>query len=169
MPCNYAAGDLYFIEGCHMVEITLIERDMTTEEFNRMNAGFDENSIEHGVEIQDAERMGFVAMDRNTFIGCASGLAYTHGHSYSGWFYLTDLYVEKAYRLQGIGSRMLNALEQKIHKLGINKIWTWTAEYEGLDFYLSQNYIVFTEMENWYSSGHSRVGLRKTISSKNPL
>ena len=149
-----------------MGDIALIEREMTTREFESMNAGFDEHAIENGVQIQDAERMGFVAIYGDTFIGCASGLAYTHGDRYSGWFYLTDLYVVKAYRLHGIGSQLLTALEQKILELGIDKIWTWTAGYEGPVFYKSMDYIVFTEMENWYSTGHSRVGLRKTIKAE---
>lgn len=136
---------------------------MTTVELARMVAGFDEHTVGNGVEIQDSVRIGFVAMDEESFVGCVSGLAYTNLNVVSGWFYLTDLYVEKAYRFQGIGSSLLNALEQKIFQLGIDKIWTWTAGYEGPEFYNKHNYRVFAEMENWYSSGQSRIGMRKDL------
>jgi GNAT superfamily N-acetyltransferase len=136
---------------------------MTPVELARMNAGFDENTLEHGVEIQSSERFGFVAIDGTKFVGCSSGLAYKNGAEYSGWFYLTDLFVEQEYRLQGIGAKLLGALEAKLLKHGINKIWTWTAGYEGPQFYKSQGYKVFAEMEGWYSSGDSRIGLRKAL------
>jgi len=146
-----------------MGEIRIIERDTTSVELERINAGFDEHAVDNGVEIQSSARIGFIALDGEKFIGCASGLAYKNGIEYSGWFYLTDLFVEKEYRLQGIGSKLLKMLEEKLLQYGINKIWTWTAAYEGPEFYKRQGYEVFAEMENWYSSGDSRIGLRKEI------
>jgi GNAT superfamily N-acetyltransferase len=73
------------------------------------------------------------------------------------------LFVEKKYRSQGIGSKLLKSLEEKILGLGIHMIWTWTAGYEGPEFYKKQGYHIFAEMEDWYSSGESRVGLMKEI------
>ncbi len=146
-----------------MGEIRIIKRDTTSVELERINAGFDEHAVDNGVEIQSSARIGFIALDGEKLIGCVSGLAYKNGIEYSGWFYLTDLFVEKEYRLQGIGSKLLKVLEEKLLQYGINKIWTWTAAYEGPEFYKRQGYEVFAEMENWYSSGDSRIGLRKEI------
>jgi GNAT superfamily N-acetyltransferase len=146
-----------------MSTISIIEREMTSVEFARMNAGFDENTIDNGVAIQSSERMGFVALDGDEFVGCVSGLAYKNGDAYSGWFFLTDMFVEKAYREQGLGAKLLTALEDKILARGIDKVWTWTAGYEGPGFYKKQGYTVFAELENWYSSGHSRVAVRKQL------
>ena len=47
--------------------------------------------------------------------------------------------------------------------LGIKHIWTWTAGYEGPDFYLKQGYKVFATFKNWYPSGHARVGFIKKL------
>jgi len=141
----------------------ILDREMTSEELAWMNTGFDENSRDHGVEIQTSDRYGFVALSGETFIGCASGLAYKNGNGYSGWFYLTDLFVEKEYRLQGLGTDLLAALQKKIKSIGIRNIWTWTAGYEALVFYRKQGYEIFAEMENWYSDGSSRFGLRKKL------
>lgn len=136
---------------------------MTSEEFQRMKLGFDEHTLDNAVEIQSADRFGFVAMDGNTFIGCSSGLAYKNGVNYSGWFYLTDLFVEKPYRSQGVGGKLLRLLEEQIPSIGVKHIWTWTAGYEAPTFYRKQGYQVFAEMENWYSDGSSRVGFRKDL------
>lgn len=146
-----------------MSKIRVIERDMTPVEFDRMKAGFNEHSVASGVKIQSSERVGFVALGGEKFVGCASGLAYKNGDEFNGWFYLTDLFVEKEHRFQGIGSELLKTLEKKLLQLSINKIWTWTAAYEAPEFYKKLGYEVFVEMENWYSNGDSRVGFRKEI------
>jgi GNAT superfamily N-acetyltransferase len=147
-------------------KINIIDRDMTSEELDQMRAGFDENSQENGVAIQESDRFGFVALKGELFVGCVSGLAYKNGDEYSGWFYLTDLFVKKDYRLQGLGTALLTALEKKITPMGVSHIWTWTAGYEAPEFYTKQGYQVFAEMENWYSDGSSRVGLRKKLTQK---
>jgi len=146
-----------------MIDISIINRDMTTEEFTRMNTGFDEHSIESNVELQKSKRFGFVAVDGNTFIGCSSGLAYRNGDQYSGWFFLTDLFVEKEYRSKGLGAKLLKSVEEEIASIGVNRIWLWTSGKNALKFYKRQQYEIFTEMENWYSDGSARVGLRKNL------
>ena len=143
--------------------INIQEREMTDPEFQRMKVGFDENSLDNGVEIQSADRFGFVAVENEKFVGCSSGLAYKSDGKYSGWFYLTDLFVEKEYRFQSIGKVLLGNLEKRIKEEGINKIWVWTAGYEAPQFYIKQGYTIFSEMEDWYSDGSSRVGLRKNL------
>lgn len=146
-----------------MNNINIINREMTDEEFKRMKAGFDEHTLDNSVEVQSAVRYGFVSVDGQTFVGCSSGLAYKNGENYSGWFYLTDLFVEKAFRSQEVGAKLLRALEEEIIRKGVKHIWTWTAGYEAPGFYLKQGYEIFAEMENWYSDGSARVGLRKQL------
>ena len=75
----------------------------------------------------------------------------------------TDLYIEKPFRGQSLGTELLRKLEERASSLGIGNIWTWTAGYEAPGFYMKQEYDIFFEMDDWYSSGHSRVGLRKTL------
>lgn len=59
----------YFGVHCVMTTIHFIERAMTEAEFARMNAGFDEHTIEHGNPVQTSERYGFVALDSDIFVG----------------------------------------------------------------------------------------------------
>lgn len=136
---------------------------MTPEEIEQMDLGFDELALEEGVELESSDRLSFVALNGNTFIGCSSGLAYKNGRKYSGWFFLTDLFVEKAYRSKGLGSQLLKSIEDQASSLGVKYIWLWTSGDQALRFYQRQAYDKFTEMENWYSDGSSRVGLRKNL------
>jgi GNAT superfamily N-acetyltransferase len=146
-----------------MTKAIIVEREMTKAAVARMKAGFDEYAIEHGNPKETSERFGFIAMDREKFVGCSSGLAYRKAIGYGNWFYLTDLFIEKPFRGQGLGAELLRKLEEQVASLGIGNIWTWTAGYEAPGFYKKQGYEVFCEMDNWYSSGHSRVGLRKAL------
>ena len=146
-----------------MNEIDIINREMTAEETEQMNIGFDKIYDEEGVAIESSERISFVASIENTFIGGATGLAYKNGKQYSGWFLITDLFVEKEYRSDGLGAKLLKSLEAKIEAIGVKHIWLWTSGDKALRFYHRHDYQKFTEMENWYSDGSSRVGLRKNL------
>ena len=146
-----------------MKKIRIIERDMTDLEFSQMNTGFKDYELLHNGINQTSDRIGFVLLDGSKFIGCSSGLAYKYGENYNNWCQLTDLFIEKEYRRQGLGSKMLKKLEEKLISLGIHKIWTWTAGYEAPDFYKKQGYEAFCELEKYYLTGNSRIGMRKNL------
>jgi ribosomal protein S18 acetylase RimI-like enzyme len=146
-----------------MLNIAIINREIAPSELERVHAGFDEHTLDNGAEVQDHERFSFVALADRNFIGCVSGLAYKNGNQFNGWCYITDLFVEKEYRRQGLGVQLLQALEKILRQHGIDKIYTWTAGYEAPDFYKKQGYTIFAELENWYSTGHSQIGLRKKM------
>jgi len=138
-------------------------REMTDAEFKREQTAFDEHGTEFGNPPEVSERVGFVATDNDKFVGSSSGLAQRINNQYCKYFFLTDLLVEKEYRKQGLGVKLLSLLEDKIKSLGIEYIWTWTAGFEAPGFYLKQGYEVFATFEKWYLSGHSRVGLMKKL------
>ena len=146
-----------------MNNIHIINREMTPAEFSRMNAGFDEHTLDNNVDIQQSERFGFVGLHGDSFIGCSSGLAYKNGKTYSGWFFLTDLFVEKDYRSQGIGSKLLISLEDQIAAIGVSHIYLWTSHDGAINFYRRHGYGTFAQMENWYSDGKGRIGMRKDL------
>ena len=143
--------------------IQILNRELTDHEFSRMKEGFDEHTLDNSVVIQEADRFTFVAEEKDIFVGTASGLAYKNGETYAGWFYLTDLFVEKAYRGKGWGGKLLGTLENELNQAGIPHIFAWTPGYEAPSFYENQGYHVFTSFENWYSDGSARVGFRKRL------
>lgn len=146
-----------------MSQIQYESREMSPSEYERIQQGFDEHTRKKGVKVQDAKRFTVMAMDGNQMAGTASGLAYQDEGEYSGWFYLTDLFVEAAFRGQGIGAKLLEQIEQEVYNAGVRHAWTWTAGYEAPPFYQKQGYEIFAELENWYSDGSSRVALRKAL------
>lgn len=146
-----------------MTEIEIQERGMSESELARMNEGFNEHTTQSGNPIEIEERFGFVATNSGKFIGCSSGLAYKHDHGYNNWFFLSDLFVEAPYRGDGLGVQLLERLEQRVAALGMRYIYTWTAGFEAPEFYKKQGYTVFSEFEQWYQAGHSRVGLKKSL------
>ena len=143
--------------------ITFEARDMTAAEYKREQAAFAEHGLEFGNPPETQERLGFVALDGGKFVGASSGLAQKYYDTYGMYFYLSDLLVEKEYRRRGYGRKLLSLLEEKIKTLDIKYIWTWTAEHEAETFYLKQNYEVFVRFENFYPSGHARLGLIKKL------
>ncbi|MBR9916068.1 MAG: GNAT family N-acetyltransferase [Algicola sp.] len=146
-----------------MNQINIVNRLMTPDEIDQVNAGFDSLYTDEGIDLESTERISLVATKGDRLLGCASGLAHKNGKAYSGWFKLTDLFTEKEFRNQGIGSALLKELEDNIRRLGIQNIWLWTSGQASLRFYGRHGYVQFTEMETWYSDGSSRVGLRKNI------
>lgn len=146
-----------------MNKISIVNRELTAEEMKQMDLGFDQLYIDEGIAMESSDRFSFVALEGNTFIGGASGLAYKNGENYSGWFFLSDLFVEKAYRSNGLGAKLLKFLEGQLASIGVKHIWLWTSGDKSLRFYKRQAYYKFTELENWYSDGSSRVGLRKEL------
>lgn len=139
------------------------DREMTDLEFKREQTAFDEHGLEFGNPPDRQERFGFIATDDGKFVGCSSGLIQKIENEYGTYFYLSDLLVEKDYRKLGYGKKLLDLLEAKIKELGVKYIWTWTASYEASTFYQKQGYTIFTEFQNYYPSGHARVGLIKEL------
>lgn len=137
-------------------------RNMTDKEFKREQEAFNEQNVEHGDPPDEQERFGFVATEKEKFVGASSGLAQKEGDHYQKYFYLSDLLVEKEYKNRGYGKKLLSLLEDKIKSLGMEYIWTWTA-YEAETFYVKQGYEVFVRFKKYFPSGHDRVGLIKKL------
>jgi GNAT superfamily N-acetyltransferase len=142
-----------------MKGIQFDDREMTDAEFEQMNAGFAEHGAAFGNPPGPSVRLTTVVLDDEAFVGCASGLR----HDQDNWFFLTDLFIEKAYRRRGLGAAVLDRLERQVAALGAKVIWTWTAGYEAPGFYHKQGYQTFCEQEDYYPTGHSRVGLCKQL------
>jgi len=138
-------------------------REMTKDEYKREQLVFDNQNIEFGNSKEIEKRFGYVATDNGVFVGASSGLIQKYGDQFGTYFYLSDLVVEKEYRKQGYGKKLLELLEAKVKSLGAKYIWTWTATYEAESFYTKLGYETFTRFEKYYPSGHARVGLMKKL------
>ena len=139
--------------------IRFVERELTPTETLLKDAGFAAYGAEFGDPPPAAVKPCIVAVDGTTFAGFAMG----RSSNSRRWFYLSDLYVEAAYRKQGLGRRLLEAIEAAAIDLGAEKIWVWTAAYQAPGFYQKYGYTVFAEMDGWYANGSARIGLWKAL------
>lgn len=149
--------------------VEIQERAMTAEEYKRQLQGFEEHGLEYGNRRETEDRQGFVAVSADGgFVGCSSCLVMRRIRnevlSCAPWCFLTDLYVESAYRRQGVGSLLLQKLEDRLRGMGVRVLWTYTADFEGPAFYSKNGYQQFVVQNGWYESGHSRVGVFKELS-----
>lgn len=141
----------------------IIDRELTLNEIEFVNLGFDKLYIDEGLGLEQKKKFSFVVEYEDNFMACVIGQAHINGDTYSGWFHLTDLYVKEDFRNMGVGSWLLDKFEMHLKFVGILNIWLWTSGEPTLRFYKRHGYKVFTEMEKWYSDGSSRFGMRKDL------
>ena len=132
-------------------EISKIELDGIYEDFKKIESS-------DGVPNFTQQRYQYVAEENNLVIGFVSGLS---NHK---WFYLSDLWVHEKFRRQGLGTKLLRMLEDKIKSLGIEHIYTWTSGFNNPKFYEKQGYKIFTVFENFFEvEGYHQIGFRKDL------
>ena len=132
------------------------DRDITKKELGEIYDDFKKIEIQDGVPPNNQRRYQFIAEENDIIIGFASGLT---NHK---WFYLSDMWVHEDYRRQGIGSKLLKMLEEKVKSIGIEHIYTWTSGFINPKFYEKQGYRIFTVFEDFFEViGYHHIGYRK--------
>ena len=136
----------------------ITDRDITKEELNSIYDDFKKIEIQDNIPQVKQERYQFIAEMNDTVIGFASGLT---NHK---WFYLTDMWVHEDHRRQGLGTKLLGMLEDKIKSIGMEHIWTWTTGPANSIFYENQGYYAFTIFEDFCEvEGYHQTGFRKDL------
>ena len=139
--------------------MTITDRDITKQELQDIYEDFKKIDLQDGIPDAPQKRYQFVAEVNGTVIGFVSGLT-----NYKKWFYLSDMWVHEDFRRQGLGTRLLKMLEDKIMAVGVEHIYTWTTGSINQSFYEKQDYLVFTVFEDFYDvKGYHRFGYRKDL------
>lgn len=134
----------------------ITDRDITKNELDNIYNDFKKIELQDGVPDTEQKRYQFIAEEDSIIIGFASGLT---NHK---WFYLTDLWVHENYRRQGLGSKLLKMLEDKVKSIGMEHIYTWTSGFINPKFYEKQGYKAFTVFEDFFEiKGYHHIGYRK--------
>lgn len=76
--------------------------------------------------------------------------------------YISFLFIEEEYRHNGIGLRLLRAVEEEGKKLGAKLAHVDTFDFQAKDFYLKQGYEVYGVL-NECPPGHARYYFRKIL------
>lgn len=138
--------------------MTITTRDITKQELEDIYADFKKIEQQDGVPAAPQVRYQYVAEENGIIVGFVSGLT---NHK---WFCLTDLWVHKDYRRQGMGAKLLRMLEEKIQSIGIEHVYLWTSGFINPLFYEKQGYRVFTVFEDFFEvEGYHHIGYRKDL------
>ena len=86
-------------------------------------------------------RLGFCANDKD---------GYTQGAIYGwlewGWLFINLLWVEENSRGKGLGTQLLQRIENRAIELGVNRAYLETGCFQAPDFYKNQGYQVISTM-----------------------
>ena len=85
-----------------------------------------------------------------------------YGYLNWNWLDVSLLWVREDLRSQGLGRRLLEALEDYARAQGCRKAQVDTFDFQALDFYLHRGYEIFAELDD-YPPGHRRCYLKKTL------
>ena len=76
--------------------------------------------------------------------------------------YIDILWIDEAYRKQGLGSKMLEEIECIALEEGCHLIHLDTFDFQGKDFYIKQGYEIHGVLDDC-PQGHKRFYLKKSI------
>lgn len=136
----------------------ITERKITKSELDSIYEDFTEIEIANGIPRRKTERYEFLAEEEGGVIGYVSGIT---EHK---WLYLTDLWVEKSHRRQGLGRQLLKLLERKAEDSGMEHIYLWTSGFVNPVFYEKHGYKKFAVLEDKFEvPGYHQIGYRKDL------
>ena len=84
------------------------------------------------------------------------------GSVFSGWLYISLMWIEESLRNRGYGTKLLEMMENEAVKLGCRHAHVDTYSFEARPFYEKNGYTVFALLEN-YPEGHSKHFLKKKL------
>ncbi len=113
------------------MEIKRVTEDERTGEF--INAEFSDYAVDCDVAL-NYEEFCFVAEDGDKIAGVITGRAYYNE------VHIGDLIVGKAYRRDGVGSRLVAAVEEAYKGKGYEKIALTTFGFQAPEFYKKLGY-----------------------------
>ncbi len=82
------------------------------------------------------------------------------GQTYWTWLYVDVLWVDEAYRHQGLGAQLLKVAEEEARRRGCHGAQLDTMSFQALPFYQKQGYSLFGQLDD-FAAGHCRYFLKK--------
>ena len=110
--------------------------------FNRKHCKWFSDKSSLNKDEYAEEEYNFIVYDDNKVIGGAIGFI-----KYN-WYFLELLYVEKEYRNQDIGTKLIRALEEYSKKENLTGIRMETWNFQAKGFYEKMGYTVWAEIKD---------------------
>lgn len=117
--------------------------------------------IEHNYSRAGAsDGRGLACFVRNDAGQIIAGIS---GYTWAGMAELEFLWVDESLRGQGVGSRLLEAVEAEARQRGCALVITSTYSFQAPEFYQGHGYVVVAKIENC-PPGHANYWLKKELS-----
>jgi len=83
-----------------------------------------------------------------------------------GWLFIDLLWVDESARQQGMGSQLLQQLEQAALKRGVSRAYLDTGDFQAPAFYQKHGYEIYAQMEVTADDGkdYIKYSMRKSLS-----
>lgn len=89
------------------------------------------------------------------------------GNTVFGWLQVDGMVVAESHRGQGLGARLLQALERQAIDQGCHSAWVDTFEFQARGFYEKMGYDCFGVLDN-FPIGYKRFYLSKRLTQATP-
>jgi GNAT superfamily N-acetyltransferase len=131
-------------------------------------AAEDVEAIRNGLILSNREASGRAA-GYHPFVlhvldGTGQAVGGASGHGSFDWLFLELLYVPKQLRGQGIGTRLMQHVEDFAIERGLTGVWLDTFSFQARPFYEKLGYSVFGTLDD-HPIGGQRFFLRKRLST----
>lgn len=83
------------------------------------------------------------------------------GHVYLGALEIRGLWVDAVLRGEGLGSELLQAIEQEARKRGATKAMLYTYSWQAETFYRAHGYQEYARFD--FPDGHYRIDMQKSL------
>ncbi len=136
---------LNFISKENPTDEEVTELRMSLRSYNSHFSGiYERTHIMHQVRDEDEKLMGGI-----------------YGYLSWSWLYIDLLWVDKSLRGNGIGTKLISAIERKANKMGVYRYYLGTTTFQALDFYRKHGYEICGEIED-LPPGYTNYFLKKT-------
>lgn len=119
----------------------------------------DQHNMNNDLHVPPYESISFslAAYDGEQYIGGVTGaMAW-------GLLYIRYLAVDPAYRGQGVGAKLLQAIEDQARQQGAKVSELTTMSWQAPHFYQKYGYVIFGEVHNVAVEGQSKIYLQKNL------
>mgnify|MGYP000426217307 CR=1 FL=1 len=133
------------------------ERPVSDEEKAAIKSGFEALNDKAGTPPHHTESISYVAVNEH---GAVAGAVY--GYIRWDWVYIDILYVSDGYRDQGLGTQLMNKVEDMARTRGMTGLHLTTHDWQGSKFYEKLGYTLYGTLDN-FPKGHKRLAYCKYL------
>lgn len=131
-----------------------IETQASSEDIQVIHDGLDRYNRQHARPHRWQQLTIFARDDQNTIVG---GLL---GETFWDWCHIDILWVDHAFRRQGLGRQLLQTAEAEALSRGCIGMYVDTLSFQAPDFYPEHGYTVWGKLDN-FPAGHERIFFQK--------